>query len=143
MKARSARLGQALERCPVPPSGGSSQEPRVIERGVHPREVLQQSHLQEETVLARLLGVPDFATPLRRSGGACPVRGSAGNHVANRRRVPGKSCSASRTARPSSPSLIVGYDVLELFGRLYHVGQQLTQFGFLEWRQASVFLAAK
>ena len=56
---------------------------------------------------------------------------------------PGQFCGASRTACPSSPITVVGYDVLELFGRLDHVGQQLAKFGFLEWRQASVFLAAK
>jgi hypothetical protein len=54
-------------------------------------------------------------------------------------------------SRPPSPASVhgswavhvVGYDVLERFGRLDHVGQQLAQFGFLEWRQASVLLAAK
>jgi len=93
--------------------------------------------------MARLLDAPDLLRLLRRSGGARPVRGSAGDHVANRRRVRASPAVRPGPPVPAHPSIVVGYDVLELFGRLYHVGQQLAQFGFLERRQASVFLAAK
>lgn len=67
----------------------------------------------------------------------------AGERVGNRQRVRASPVGVPGPPVPSSPIIAAGYYVLEFFGRLDHVGQQLAQFGFLEWRQASVFLAPK
>ena len=84
----------------------------------HPEEVAKNRGSSNEAfILARLCtialtgrngpgpaaGRAGFTTPFTTTGRRSPGPGSAGDHVANRRRVPGESCSASRTACPSSP----------------------------------------
>ncbi len=57
----------------------------------------------EETVLVRLPAAPDLQRLLRRSpGGACPVRGSAGDRVANRSIYNTDSTPPEESARSSA-----------------------------------------
>jgi hypothetical protein len=71
---------------------GGASGTRGIGYRCHPRNsprrlpcLMVTSGTVEETVLVRLLDTPDLQRLLRRSpSGARPVRGSAGDHVANR-----------------------------------------------------------
>ena len=74
----------STRRTTCPACGGASCGPMVAGQGPVASGSVTPGTV-EETVLARLLDTPHLQRLLRRSpGGACPVRGSAGDPVANR-----------------------------------------------------------